>query len=135
LSSGRAVASWRTRRLDGPVLDDRAARRTRRFGRYTLGGRHLAPTRREDRDVDDQAEYADDHQDHADGLDVDSIDGRVDGEREDRADCDEEQSSADAHDGLRIQEFRQAAEPLSYGVIPKITTEKPTHRMTDTEVT
>jgi hypothetical protein len=47
---------------------------------------------------DDQPEPSDDHQDDADGADVESVYGFADGEIQCRAGCDEENAYATTHD-------------------------------------
>src|SRR4051812_19067649 len=58
--------------------------------------REAAPRAPED-DRQDQTERADAHEDPPDGDDVETVHGRVDREREDRADGDEEETDADTH--------------------------------------
>src|SRR4051812_35752854 len=118
-SSGRcALRSVRRRAVvDDPLLDDAATG---------------AATRTPDEQRDDEAECAGDHQDDADGLDAHARYRRVDGEREDGADSDEENADADAHGWLTpvVGGRRWDSRPRGEQVIPTSLQQTPAARVT-----
>src|SRR3954447_3361773 len=90
------VAAYPARRLpsdDGAAVDDLAL-----DDAAPAVGRIVTP----EQHGEDDADGPDGHADHAHDADVDAAHFRVDGEGEDRAQGDQEQSGADTHFGLLL---------------------------------
>src|SRR5215210_5817088 len=64
------------------------------------------------------AEKPDDHQDHTDGVDVDARHVGIDGEREDGANGEEEQTDTRSHSGL-LRLWRTVAIARGFGGVPR----------------